>query len=349
MQEVRPMAMSDIFSEERAAAVDRSEVRADYAEWPDLARRGLSSGVDVRGVSSGKVAVLGMGGSASVGDLIGGWLADRDDVQVAVYKGHLPRAKMDDTLAIVCSASGDTSETIRMMDRAMENGARVVTISSGGKLEKISADLGVPRVTLPAIKAPRYMLPFIVFSAVSVLDAALGLRCAAEASAAVAAMERLAPTIGVTSPEEKNEAKQLARAMLEVTPKAYGTVRTRGVGVRFTNALNENAKRNGFYEEIPEALHNDIETWEHPDPALAPFFLSFSGDEEEDAKRIKGMENALTGEGVAVREVSGTKEGELAELMTLAYKLDMSTYFLAVGLGRDPFPTRLLTQLKGGL
>jgi hypothetical protein len=36
----------------------------------------------------------------------------------------------------------------------------------------------------------------------------------------------------------------------------------------------------------------------------------------------------------------------LSQLMSMTYRLDLASYYLAVALGRDPLPTSLLWQLK---
>jgi hypothetical protein len=45
-------------------------------------------------------------------------------------------------------------------------------------------------------------------------------------------------------------------------------------------------------------------------------------------------------------EVKGRGKSNLAQLVTMVYKLDMTSYYVAIGIGRDPFSTRLIDRLK---
>jgi bifunctional phosphoglucose/phosphomannose isomerase len=340
--------MTDPFGPGRIAKVDRSRIYKGYLEWPELAQKGFGAAVDVPARHYKRVLVLGMGGSASAGDIISGWLHGRGGTEVTVFKGTLPAVDMSDSLAVVCSASGDTKETIAMMKTALENKATAVSISSSGALGDISARLGIPHVQMPAITAPRYMLPFMLFACISVLNRAVALSCEDEAQDAIAAMKKLAGPLGSGVPPARNESKRIASLLLKKTPRVYGTRLTRGVGVRFTNAVNENAKRSAFYKEIPEALHNDIESWEEPDLSFIPIFLSHPMDDPEEGIKTAAMVKALKSKGAAPLVVTGGGGTRLAGLMEMVYKLDMSSYYLAIALGRDPLPTKLLSAIKRG-
>jgi hypothetical protein len=45
-------------------------------------------------------------------------------------------------------------------------------------------------------------------------------------------------------------------------------------------------------------------------------------------------------------EVRGRGKSNLAQLVSMVYRLDMVSYYIALGLGRDPFPTRLIDAIK---
>jgi glucose/mannose-6-phosphate isomerase len=338
--------MRDPFVPSLLSRVDRSDVYSSYAEWPDLAARGYSSDAYKPRGAHRRLAVLGMGGSASAGDIISSWLAARGGPETAVYKGSVPPMDMKGTLAIACSASGGTAETIQMTKAALANGADVVGVSSGGRLREVVEGAGMAHIPVPDAKAPRYMLPFMLFACVGVVNAAFGLSADGEVRDALASLGRVWAGARAEVSPPLNASKALALGLWKRTPKVYGTRVTRGVGVRFCNAVNENAKQNAFFEEAPEALHNDVETWETPHPAFSPLILNCSADDRALAAGLGLFASALRRKVAAVLTAEGERGPPLTELVSLAYRLDMASYYMAVARGVDPLPTRLLTSLR---
>ena len=326
--------------------VDRSDIYSAYEGWPDLASEGLAVQGPLPKGDYARIAILGMGGSASAGDIVSGWLFSRGGVGASVYKGALPDPDMKGTLALACSASGGTIETIGMTKAAIERGATVVVISGGGEMKELADSAGVPFVKVPKAKAPRYGTPAMLFAVVRVIDSALGLSAGSEAEGAAKALGAAWKGVSADVPAPRNVAKALALSLSKSTPKVYGTRVTRGVGVRFCSSVNENAKAHAFFEEVPEAMHNDVETWEDPDGGFVPVLLRCSADDGLLSSRMEWFASAIRKRGANPIWVGGTGSSALAELVTMTYRLDMASYYLAVLKGEDPLPTGLLTALR---
>ena len=338
--------MGDPFSPSRVLKIDSRNVHATYSEWPSLARKGFEISFELPREGLRKAYVLGMGGSASGGDVIASWLTGRKGVETGVFKGQMPIGDMRDTLAIACSVSGETEETIRMMRIAVARGATVVSMSAGGTLRSQAAKLGIPHVQMPRVVAPRYMLPFIIFSSLAVLNRGLGLRCESQASEAFREMDRTEEIIRLKTKTAENPSKKLALLMLHKTPVVYAARITRGAGVRFKNVLNENAKKHALFDGLPDAFHNDIESWEEQTKDFLPLFLRHSEEEPRDGRRTTAMVRILRRLGMGPVEMRGSGKSSLAQLVTMVFKLDLVSYYVAIGLGRDPFPVRLIDSLK---
>lgn len=340
--------MVDLFSESRVKSIDPTGVRSAYEDWPRLARVGFRVNVELAASDVKKVYVLGMGGSASGGDIIAGWLSDRPGYEMAVFKGQLPIGDLSDAVAIACSASGQTEETIGMLRTAVERRAKVITISGGGRLKEVSAELGVPHIDMPEFVAPRYVFPYIFFSTLAVVNRVMGLACEVEAEDALASMESEAENVRLKTPLPRNRAKALALAILSKVPAIYGARVTRGVGIRFKNVLNENAKKHALFDGIPDAFHNDIEAWEDPAEDFVPVFLRHSAENERDRTREDDMVDILAKSGKGPIQIQGSGKSSLAQLVSMTYRLDLTSYYVAVGLGRDPMPTKFIDRLKKG-
>jgi glucose/mannose-6-phosphate isomerase len=334
------------FSSSRIRNVDPSKVHKTYERWPDMARSGFDVELNVPHARFRKAYVLGMGGSAAGGEIIASWLSDRPKFEVETYKGRLPIGSMSDVLAIACSASGQTQETIEMMETAVQMGATAVSVSSGGRLMEVSKRLGVPHVMMPEVVAPRYMLPFIIFSCLSIINNGLGLGCEDEAVDALKEMEVEGRAAGINTPASENPSKRIALSILKKTPVIYGSRSTRGAGIRFKNLLNENAKIHAIFDGLPDAFHNEVEAWEDPSVEFAPVLLRHPAETERDRAGIRTMLNILSERKMDPIEIRGRGKSNLAQLITMVYRLDMTSYYVAIGIGRDPFPTKLMDRFK---
>ncbi len=336
----------DPFSPELAGRVDREKVIETYRAWPRLAEQGMEVRPDVGLRRYKRVYILGMGGSAAAGDILSSWFFYEHQVDAQVCKGMIGATDLRGSLAIAISASGETEETLSMLKTAADGNATVVSISYGGALAEESEKRGIPHIQMPKVVAPRYMLPFMVFSSVAVADRALGLDSSTEAREAVDGMKRLAAKIDVGVPLGRNPSKQVALRLLQGYPAVYATKSTRGVGIRFKNCVNENAKSHATYDEMPELFHNEVQAWEDRAARFVPVMLRDSTESERDARLAGRFASILGSLGRNPVVVRGAGAALLTRLMTMVYELDLATYYLAVARGNDPFPTRLINRLK---
>jgi glucose/mannose-6-phosphate isomerase len=340
--------LTDPFSDAKVRRIDKQGVHSTYEKWPALAREGFRVKVELPARTARNAFILGMGGSASGGDIIAGWLSNRQGIEVAVFKGQLPVEEMRGSIAIAVSASGQTQETVQMLRTAVQRHATAITISGGGVISEEAAKLGVPHIQMPKVVAPRYMLPFIISSTLAVVNRGLGLDCEEEAEGAFAAMETEGNGLRQSVSTSKNPAKQLALKIYRKTPSIYGARVTRGVGIRFKNVLNENSKKHAHFDGIPDVFHNEIEAWEDPRVDFVPIFLRHTAESGRDRTREDEMVSMLDDSGKDPIEVRGGGNSDLSQLLTMVYRLDITSYYTAIGLGRDPFPTKLLDTLKKG-
>ena len=82
------------------------------------------------------ILCLGMGGSGAIGDVISAILS-REDIHVSNVKGYLlPKTVDERTLVISTSISGNTKETLSILDYKTKSKAKFVAISSGGMMKE---------------------------------------------------------------------------------------------------------------------------------------------------------------------------------------------------------------------
>ena len=95
------------------------------------------------------VLICGMGASAIGGAIFADSMYYSSKVSVDVAKTmYLPEWVDKDTLFVACSYSGETYETIFMYKLALDAGLDVITVTHGGKLRKLSEEIGTPIVPI---------------------------------------------------------------------------------------------------------------------------------------------------------------------------------------------------------
>jgi len=120
---------------------DMAVAAADVDGLPD--RAGIRS-----------VVILGVGAGRVAGDVVAA-LAELDaTVPVVATGGRCPAWISSETLAIVVSQSGDDTATVKAAQAALEAGARLVAVTSGGRLAEVCAEWSVPVVPVDPEAGP---------------------------------------------------------------------------------------------------------------------------------------------------------------------------------------------------
>jgi len=334
-------------SEASVREIDKKRIHEVYDSWPRLAEEGANVRLALPQKVFSRVVYLGIGGSAAPGDIIGDWLDLQRKVTLVVERGAPRDLELRGTLVVACSASGNTRETIDGAKLAMERGGSLVTISSGGRLEEFARRAGIPHLRITPTVASRYSFPSLLFTTLKVLGTAFVIEgLADEIKDSLLSLSKVRMEIDISSPTESNRSKRLATKIWNYFPKIYGSAVTRGVALRFKNALNENAKKHALFDSTPEVFHNEIEAWEENSERFVALFLRHSRELPSEGRKIDAMIEILRGLKAKVSEESGVGRSALAELLTLTYVLDFASYYVAILNRRDPHPTRLLDRLK---
>ena len=295
------------------------------------------------------VILAGMGGSAAGAELIAGCAAERLDVPIVVHRGYgLPPTAGKHALVVASSYSGDTVEVLSAVEAAGERAVPVVVLTAGGRLEELATRRGLPRVKLPAGLMPRMALGYLFFPALRILgDVGLAVATNAEIAEALEVLTALAQELAPMRPVARNEAKRLALAVGARMPAIYGGPATGGVAYRWKTDVEENAKRFAIAGAIPEMNHNEVEAWRAPAAAaMHAVFLRDHDESSEIARRFAVLRELIAAAAGEVSECWARGAGRPARLLGLAYLGAWTSYYLAVGLGIDPWPVPVLDEMK---
>ena len=128
---------------------------ADQLEASALMAREVGGLPSPEGLES--IVVLGMGGSGVAGEILQAIGKDQLSLPVALVGDYsLPSFVGPSSLVIAVSFSGQTEETLEAAGTAIERGARLLAVTSGGRLEEMAAGAKAPVFhTVPGIPQPR--------------------------------------------------------------------------------------------------------------------------------------------------------------------------------------------------
>jgi glucose/mannose-6-phosphate isomerase len=298
------------------------------------------------------LAVGAMGGSAIAADLTAALYRDRLPRPLLVVRDYRWPACVDrDAVALLCSYSGNTEETLALFREAGEIGVPRLALTTGGRLADECREHGVACATLPAGSPPRAAV-FSCWVAITRLLHALGWADdpAAAWSEAAAALRAGRETLGPGSLERDNPVKRLARALAGRSLFVYAGSETLGAAAtRVRTQLNENAKLLAHSALVPELNHNEIVGWERPGDTRRPVAVLVLRDREDTpfvARRLTLTAEYAQRQGAEVHEVSSGDGGRLARMASLVQWGDYLSLYLALHSGVDPTPIASIDEFK---
>ena len=295
--------------------------------------------------AAGRV-VSGMGGSGIGGDLAAAALGERLERPLATVREYrLPEWVGEDWTVLCSSYSGRTEETIACFEEAGELGARRIVASTGGPLVDRAREEGVPVVGLPGILQPRAAVAYVVVVALEV--AAL----AGAAPRVATEIEGAADLIEERAGDLEERADEIAERLAGTLPVIYGGELTTPVARRWKTQVNENAKQQAFFSELPEADHNEICAWdEQPGGvALSAVMLEDAGQHPRLRRRFDLTAEAIAARGGEVVRVQTLGETGTARLFSAVMLGDLVSLRLAAARGVDPLPVEAIDKFKSAL
>jgi glucose/mannose-6-phosphate isomerase len=346
-------ALDDFGALERLDSLGVLETVEGFA---DQCRRGWQLGTSVVGLPDAggveSVVVLGMGGSGVSGDVVRSVVEPRLPIPFRVEKGYgpLPSWVGRTSLVVAVSYSGNTEETLAAATDALERGARIVTIASGGELAEMAEDHGLSHVAIPPGFQPRSALGFLTLPLLAVLDR-MELIPPQEDDVEEAAdvLEGVLAGCHRKSPTSDNRAKSVAERLVGKIPLVYGG---HGLGAtaayRFKCDLNEYAKTPAFWNELSELNHNEIESW-RANELTKNFVLVLLRDRNDHpsiSQRFDITKELIGNRAENALEIESEGQSPLARLLSLLLVTQLAAIYLALVRGIDPGPVEVIEKLK---
>ena len=298
------------------------------------------------------IIFTGLGGSAIGADFVKDYVSGEMRVPIFVNRNYeLPSFAGNDSLVFAASYSGNTEETLAAYMDAKARHAKVIVITSGGKIKDLALKNKDMLITIPKGYPPRCALGYSFIPALVMLSK-LGLikKKTGEIRDAIQYLDsfqkkRLAADVK----EKANTAKGIAKCIFGKVPVIYASSKLESIAIRWRGQFAENAKTLASSHVLPEMNHNEIVGWAHPRAVLKNFvaiILKDKTDHTRVKKRMAITAKILKKNKFHVMEIESQGKTLLNRMLSLVYVGDFTSFYLSILNKTNPTPVERITYLK---
>jgi glucose/mannose-6-phosphate isomerase len=278
-------------------------------------------------------------------------MAKQVPLPITIWRNFcLPPWAGEETLAVVSSYSGETEEALSAFHAALEQGARVIVLTSGGRLGRLAQKQGVPVIQISHRGEPRTAVGWSLAALIAVLESLeLFLPMGDEIESATRLVEEQTERYGEYIPEARNPAKTLARRLHGRLPVIYGAGLLSAVARRWKTDINENAKSWAVAESLPELGHNAVTAYDLPSSArqsATVLLLRSSFQDPGTGARFQAIEELLDEAGILHSSVEAQGSTPLSHILDAVCLGGWVSYYLGLLYGVDPSATPGIAYMK---
>ena len=295
---------------------------------------GLAKGMTVSGKID-KIVVAGMGGSAVGGDLLKLHLHDLKIPIMTVRDYKLPNFVDESTLVFAVSYSGNTEETLAAYEDALRRKAKIIAVTSGGKLGETAKKI----IKIPKGLQPRAALGYLFFPVLGVLvNSGIVKENQAEINEMIDVLSK--------KDEFRQLGEKLAKKIGNKTPLIYASEQFSAVAYRWKTQFNENSKVPAFTHVFSEMNHNEIVGYQTMSRDRFITILIRDNFDNERIKKRMDITKDIISQKIEVEEIYTKGTFLLSRLFSGLYYGDFVSYYLAIHNNIDPTPVHVIENLK---
>ena len=329
---------------ENLEKIDSKKMYQTYDKWPEIAKNSFDNDFekfDTKGIDH--IVFSGMGGSGSIGDAVSAILS-KEDIHVSNVKGyHLPKTVDSNSLVVATSISGNTKETLTVLEKAQKTDAKIAVFSSGGMIQKFSETNNLFFQEISMIHSPRASFPKFLFSILSILKEIIPIK-EIDVKEAISSLEITGNSIFSNNLTGENISLKLAQWIKEI-PLVYYPWGLQSAAIRFKNSLQENSKTHVIAEDVIESCHNGIVAWEK-NSNVQPILIRGYDDHIKTIERWKILKQFFDEQRIEYFEIKSIDGNILSKIVNLIYLLDYSSIYYAVLHKVDPSPVNSIDFVK---
>jgi len=302
------------------------------------------------GLGVHNIIFAGMGGSALAGMIVKNWLNEQLLVPLEVVRGYsLPGYVNDRTLVIVSSASGNTEEALSCLKDAQRNNAQVISMSSGGLLEKSAKNKVLLDIELEHYSQPRLGVFADIKALICILEN-LGLSSKVdmrrELQNVADYLDAQKAQWNLDAPDD-SVARKIAKQLHGKSAIIYAGPTLASAAYKWKIDINENAKQMASANVFPELNHNEMQGWLFPENKHAQVVELHSNlDGERIKKRFVVTRQVLAKHGYEPIEVEVVGNTHIQQLLSTIMLGDYVSAYMGILNEIDPAPVELVEKFK---
>lgn len=326
---------------------DSKKMYQVYDNWPKMAEDAYEKYTEIKNFENiNHMVFAGMGGSGSIGDIFSAILSKKK-MHVSVIKGYLlPKTVDENTLLVITSISGNTEETLTVLETAKKMNCKIIAFSAGGKMEKYCERNNIEYRKIVETNSPRASFSSFVFSMLKILKLIIPIE-EKEIIEAIENLKKLQKSICSENLTNNNPALEIA-SWIKSIPIIYYPWGLQAAAIRFKSSLQENSKTHAISEDVIEATHNGIVAWEKKS-SIQPILIEGSDDYYKTKERWEILKEYFKERSIDYREVHSVNGGILSKLINLIYLLDFVTIYHSIINNVDPTPVISIDFIKSKL
>lgn len=297
-----------------------------------------------------RVIIAGMGGSTSPVEILSDAFSAQLKAPVQALREYSLPTVDDKTLVIVSSFSGNTEETLSVIDGLPHDATNVVVVAAKGRLVELAQERRYPFVHVPTAGEPAGFQPR---SAVGYFVTFFARILATTGVMADASRELREAAAFLRSASIRADAEDTALWLRPRIPVVYtDEIHVMSIGRVVKIKFNENSKRPSFFNALPEANHNEMIGYTQPLGEFGILYMHDPASHPRVLSRFEVMRDVFRDEGISNVEfwkwdIPG--ETKIQKIFAGLAFGDWCSYTLALLDGCDPTPVPLVETFKTAL
>jgi glucose/mannose-6-phosphate isomerase len=291
------------------------------------------------------ILVCGLGGSGIGGNIVSELVALEAKVPFNVTKGYfIPAYVNEHSLVIISSYSGNTEETLQCFELALKKKAKIVCVTSGGKVAELAKANDLDLILVPGGMPPRACIGYSIVQLIYILsfNGLIGKTCLAQLEDAIQLIDEESQNI-------QKEAASISAALVGKLPVIYVTTYYEGVAIRFRQQLNENAKVLCWHHVIPEMNHNELVGWREKNDTISVILFRDKQEYERNNVRIEINKAVIAKYTPHITEIWSKGKSMIEKVIYFIHLGDWISVDLAEKRGYDATEINVINDLKSEL
>lgn len=291
------------------------------------------------------VLICGLGGSGIGGTVVAQVVSQYAKYPITINKDYkIPSFVNENTLVITCSYSGNTEESLEMLEQAQAKNAEIACITSGGKLQEIAQQNDYNLIIIPGGHPPRAAFGLAFPTLFTMLN-----HYTVVSKSFTPEFETAISNINKDENSIVAEAENVAKQLYNKIPVIYADSNYEGVAIRFRQQINENSKMLCWHHVIPEMNHNELVGWRTKNEDLAVVIFRNDDDYYRTQKRMEVNKTVFEKYTSTIVEIYSKGNSQLERSLYLIHLGDWVSLLLSEKNGVDVVEVDVITNLKNEL